>query len=92
MSSKRIDEGTLTKMQLRKLNALRRSVGQDIGERAFVEWLSSQAATKETDRNAELIAESLWALVQEGQLRIRPGGYVVKRGRGRLVVEPARKT
>ena len=37
MSSKRIDEGTLTKMQLRKLNALRRSVGQDIGERAFVE-------------------------------------------------------
>ena len=68
------------------------STHQDIGERAFAEWLSSQAAKPETDRNAELIAESLWALVQEGQLRIRPGGYVVKRGHGRLVVEPARKT
>ena len=32
-SSGQIDESTLTKGQLRKLNALRRSVGEDIGER-----------------------------------------------------------
>ena len=91
-TSSNIDESALTKGRISKLNALRRSVGQDIGERAFVEWLSSQAAMKETDRNAELIAESLWDLVQEGQLKIRPRGYVVKRGRGRIVVEPAGKT
>ena len=91
-SSRRIDESTLTKGQLRKLHALRRSVSQDIGERAFAEWLSSQVATKTTDRSAELIAASLWTLVQEGRLRIRPGGYVVKRGRMRIIVEPARKT
>ena len=42
-SSGSIDESTLTKGQLRKLNALRKSVGQDIGERAFAEWLAWQA-------------------------------------------------
>lgn len=38
-SSRNIDERALTKGQLRKLNALRKSVGEDIGERAFAEWL-----------------------------------------------------
>lgn len=89
-SSRPLDESALTKGQLRKLNALRKSVGHEIGERAFAEWLSSRAAEKETDKNAELIAGSLWALIEQGQLRIRPGGYIVKRGRGRIIVEPAR--
>ena len=35
-----IDESALTKEQLRKLNVLRKSVGPDIGERAFAEWLA----------------------------------------------------
>ena len=89
--SRSIDESALTKMQLRKLNALRKSVGDDIGERAFAEWLTRQA-TVERDRNAELIADSLWPLVEQGELAIRTGGYVLKRGRGRIVVEPAKKT
>ena len=38
-----IDESALTKGQLRKLNVLRKSVGPEIGERAFAEWLASQA-------------------------------------------------
>ena len=91
-SSGSIDESTLTKGQLHKLNALRKSVGQDIGERAFAEWLAWQATVKASDRNAELIVERLWPLVQEGKLRIRPGGYVFRRGRGRLIVEPVKKT
>ena len=85
----------LTKGQLRKLNALRRSVGEDIGERAFAEWLTRQAtveAVQASGRNAELIAESLWPLVEKGELAIRRGGYVLKRARGRLIVEPAAKT
>ena len=90
ISTNRLDESTLTKGQLRKLNALRKSVGRDIGERAFAEWLASrQAAAEKTDRHAELVAESLWPLVQQGRLRIRPGGYLVRRGRGRIIVEPA---
>ena len=89
--SRSIDESALTKMQLRKLNALRKSVGDDIGKRAFAEWLT-RPATVERDRNAELIADSLWPLVEQGELAIRTGGYVLKRGRGRIVVEPAKKT
>ena len=91
-SSRDIDESALTKGHLRKLNALRKSVGKDIGERAFAEWLSRPATARASDRNAELIAESLWSLVEQGKLAIRSGGYVVKRGRGRIIVEPAKKT
>lgn len=76
-----IDESTLTKGQLRKLNVLRKSVGPDIGERAFAEWLASQAKVEKADKNIETITDALWPLVQQGRLRIR-------RGRGRLIVEP----
>ena len=94
-SSGSIDERALTKGQLRKLNALRKSVGEDIGERAFAEWLARQAtaeAVPARDRNAELIAESLWPLVEQRKLQIRRGGYVLKRGRGQLIIEPAKTT
>ena len=39
----RIDETALTKGQRRKLNALRKSVGEEIGEQAFAAWLSAQS-------------------------------------------------
>ena len=90
-----IDERALTNGQLRKLNALRKSVGEDIGGRAFAEWLTRQAtveAVPASDRHAKLIVESLWPLVEQGKLQIRRGGYVLKRGRGRLIVEPAKTT
>lgn len=92
-TSSKIDEGTLTKGQLRKLNALRKSVGDDIGGRAFAEWITSQSsddAAEKTDKNAELIKDTLWPLVERGSIRIPRGGYVVKRGRGRIVVEPVK--
>ena len=90
-STNHFDESGLTKGQLRKLNALRKSVGSSIAERAFSEWLSSQATleAEARDRNAERIAEALWDLVQSGKLTIRRGGYLVRRGRGRVVVGPA---
>lgn len=45
------DESTLTKDRLRKLNALRRSVGPKIGERAFAEWLASQVNVEEAPKH-----------------------------------------
>jgi len=84
-----IDESALTKGQLRKLNALRKSVGSDIGERAFAEWLSARATVAPADRNAERVLGALWPLVERGALKIPRGGYLIKRGRGRIVVEPA---
>ena len=83
-----IDESALTKGQLRKLNTLRKSVGADIGDRAFAEWLVSQAKAETADRNLETIVDALWPLVRQGKLQIRRGGYLVRRGRGRLTVEP----
>ena len=93
MHSIEIDESGLTKGQRRKLNALRKSIGSDIADRAFQEWLSSQpaAARAAPDGNATLIVDALWPLVQQGTLAIPRGGYLLKRGRGRIIVEPARR-
>ena len=88
----RIDQGTLTKGQLRKLETLRKSVGDAIGERAFAAWLATQPkpVVVETDQDAELIVETLWPLVQDGTLEIPRGGYLIRRGRRRVIVEPVR--
>ena len=40
------------------------------------------------DKNAELIADALGQLVESSGLRIPRGGYVVTRGRGRVIVTP----
>ena len=85
-----IDESTLTKGQVRKLNALKKSVGEEIGTRAFAAWLASQGTEKgQPDGNAAVIVDTLWPMVQEGTLAIPRGGYLIKRGRGRVVVEVA---
>ena len=86
-----IDESGLTKGQLRKLRALRKSVGDEIAERAFAEWLAKQqAASGKADGNAATIVDTLWPLVEQGTLAIPRGGYLIRRGRGRIIVEPAR--
>ena len=84
----RFDERDLTKGQLRKLNALRKSLGDEIALRAFSEWLSSQpAAANGNDPGAGKISDALQPLIEQGKLRIPRGGYVVRRGRGRVIVE-----
>ena len=87
-----IDEAGLTKGDLRKLNALRKSLGYQIANRAFAQWLRQKAAAKAgvpVDQNAELIASTLLPLAKAGKLRIGYGGYLVKRGRGRVIVSRA---
>lgn len=88
MPTRTIDESNLTKGHRRKLNALRKSVGNEIAEEAFAKWLSSQR-TVTTDKNAVLIANTLWPLIEQRNLMIPRGGYLVRRGRGRIVVERA---
>ena len=87
----RIVEADLTKGQIRKLNALRKSVGPAIGEKAFAEWLENAEAGKEAtvDRNTALIAEAIEAAIKSKKLSIPRGGYLLKRGRGRVLVERA---
>ncbi len=87
----KIVETDLTKGQIRKLNALRKSVGPDIGERAFAAWLKKANVGKEAavDKNTELIAETIEAVIRSKKLSIPRGGYLLKRGRGRVLVERA---
>ena len=83
-----IDEAALKKGQLRKLNALRKSLGPAIADEAFAKWLNRPVESPETDENVEVISNALWGLIEEGKLLIRRGGYIVRRGRGRVIVEP----
>ncbi len=87
------NEAALTKGELRKLNALKKSVGDQIGEKAFIQWLRNKtksATAVPRDQNAEIIADTLGKLVQDGGLKLPRGGYLVTRGRGRVVVTRAK--
>ncbi len=84
-----IDEALLSKGEIRKLNALRKSLGDTIADKAFAQWLRQKASAKAgapVDQNAELIASTLLPLAKVGKLKIGRGGYLVKRGRGRVIV------
>ncbi len=85
------DENALPKGQLRKLAALRKSLGDDIANRAFAQWLKAQE--KDTagpvDKTGELIGERIAALVKGKRISIPRGGYLVTRGRGRVIVTRA---
>ena len=86
----KIDEGSLNKGHLRKLNALRKSLGSDIADKAFAEWLAAQPSSKAatpTDVNAQKILVTLEPLVMAGEIKLPRGGYLVRRGRGRVIVE-----
>lgn len=82
----------LTKGELRKLNALRKSVGDEIAEEAFAKWLEAKKqASGEKDKNAAVIAEALHPLIEKKKLSIPRGGYLLRRGRGRVIVERVRE-
>ncbi len=85
----KLDEKLLTKGELRKLTALRKSVGEDIGDQAFMDWLRKKPAkvVAAEDKDAALIADTLIPLIEQNKLQIRRGGYLVRRGHGRVIVE-----
>ncbi len=88
----KIDEKNLNKGHIRKLTALRKSLGKEIADKAFIAWLNQQPVEKAIaeDRNAKLIIKTLEPLVLANKLKIPRGGYLVRRGRGRIIVERAR--
>ncbi len=88
-SAPKIDKKALTKGELRKLNALRKSVGDDIGDQTFLNWLRKKPVVMAEleDKNAALIANTLIPLIEQNKLRIPRGGYLLRRGRGRVIVE-----
>ena len=91
-AASKIDEKNLNKGHIRKLTALRKSLGKEIADKAFIAWLEQQPAetTKPEDKNVKLIVKTLEPLVLGNKLKIPRGGYLVRRGRGRIIVERAR--
>lgn len=82
-----IDEKSLTKGQIRKLNALRKSLGDDLAEDVFSKWLARQAekssdATR-PDPVAEKLAAALSKLAEDPTFRLGNQGYTVRRARGK---------
>ena len=77
-----IDENALTKGQIRKLNALRKSIGDDLAEEAFGKWLARQVpAAPPSDPVAEKIVEALAGL--DGTINLGRYGYTVRKARGK---------
>ena len=68
-----IDHSTLTKGQIRKLNALRKSVGDDIAEDAFGKWMKSQSQTPKEVRDP--VADTLVAALTSSRTT-RPSVWV----------------
>ena len=81
-----IDLSTLTKGQIRKLNALRKSVGDDIAEDTFGKWMKSQSKTPNAfarDPVADALVAALDQLKDDKTFRLGAKGYVVKRSKGK---------
>ena len=80
-----IDQSNLNKGQIRKLNALRKSLGDEIADNAYTKWMKTQ--TKENsiqiDPVAVKIEEVLSSLVHDKSFRLGRKGYIIKRSRGK---------
>lgn len=82
-----VDEKHLTKGDLRKLNALRKSIGDKLAEEAFAKWYAQEGKGQgPLDPNIELIEKALNPLIKKVRIQ-RGGAYAVRRGRGRFIVE-----
>lgn len=80
-----IDESSLTKGQVRKLNALRKSIGDKLGEDAFSKWLKEQSSAKPTetvDPVAEKLLETLQSLENDKSVKLGNWGYAIRRAKG----------
>lgn len=84
-----VNEKGLSKGELRKLSALRKSLGEEIADEAFAKWFAQQRAdgSGKPDRNVEIMEQALNPLVEKLKFP-RGQHYAVKRGRGRIIIEP----
>jgi len=80
-----IDQSTLTKGQVRKLNALRKSIGNDIADVAFGKWMKTQSKTPKNVRDpvADALVATLAHLTSDKSFKLGTKGYVVRRAKGK---------
>ena len=81
-----IDETGLTKGLRRKLNALRKSVGDDLAEEVFAKWLEREATSQakgKTNPVAMKIVEALAGLENDPKFNLGNHGYTLRRAKGK---------
>ena len=81
-----IDETGLTKGLVRKLNALRKSVGGDLAEEVFSKWLEREAtsqAKSKPDPVAMKIVEALAGFENDPKFNLGNHGYTLRRAKGK---------
>ena len=81
-----IDETGLTKGLRRKLNALRKSVGDDLAEEVFAKWSERQATSQAKDKPdpvAMKIVEALAGLENDPKFNLGNHGYALRRAKGK---------
>ena len=80
-----IDQSTLNKGQIRKLNALRKSVGNNIADAAFAKWMKTQSKAPKVVRDpvADALVAALANLQNDRSFKLGTKGYVVKRSKGK---------
>ena len=78
-------ESTLAKGQLRKLNALRKSVGDELGEEVFAKWLVQRATASaaKVDPVAVKIENALARFTDDRSFNLGVYGYTIRRARGK---------
>ena len=81
-----IDETGLTKGLVRKLNALRKSVGDDLAEEVFARWLEREAALQaksKPDPVAMKIVGALAGFENDPKFNLGNYGYTLRRAKGK---------
>ena len=76
-----IEQSTLGKGQVRKLNAFRKSIGNDIANDAFGKWKKTQSKISKEVRDpvAGALVAALANLQDDKSFRLGSKGYVVRR-------------
>ena len=83
-----MNKKSMTKGQVRKLNALRKSLGNQIADKAFNEWLKQQekqAPAERADPVVNKLLAALKGLEKDKSINLGRKGYVIKRAKGRGV-------
>ncbi len=81
-----IDETGLNKGLVRKLNALRKSIGDELAEEVFAKWLERQAtsqAKSKPDPVATKIVEALAGFENDPKFNLGNYGYTMRRAKGK---------
>ena len=79
-----INEKALSKGEIRKLTALRKSLGDEIADEAFAKWLANKPSPiKLTDPIAGQIEAALAHFAKDKKFKLGNYGYTVKKSKGK---------